>query len=140
MAVVSIRFSDPVHHERLRAAAARSGQAVSPLAERLIEEGLRMEDHPSVVFRSGPGGRRAALVSGPEVVDVVGAIVGGEVPVDERRARAAELLAISPADVDAAMAYYAEFTAEVDAERERRAQAADEAEEAWRRRRDLMGS
>jgi hypothetical protein len=37
------------------------GEAKSRTAERLIDEGLRMEDHPGIVFRDGPAGRRAAL-------------------------------------------------------------------------------
>lgn len=140
MAVVSIRFADPVHHERLRAAAARSGQAISSLAERLIEEGLRMDAHPQIGFRNGPAGRRPALAGGPEVVDVVDAIVGGDVPVADRGRRAAELLAVTVTQVDAAMAYYAEFTDEVDAERAARRADAEAAEAAWRRQRDLLGS
>ena len=114
MAVLSIRFSDAAHHERLRSAASRAGTSLSPLAEELIEEGLRMRDHPRVVFREGPSGRRPALASGPEIIDVIGAIVGGDVPKPDRRARAAEILAISPSDVDAALGYYAEFTEEID--------------------------
>lgn len=140
MAVVSIRFSDPEHHARLKAASRRRRVAVSPLAEQLIEEGLRMADHPQVVFRDGPAGRRPVLVGGPEVADVVGAVVGGDVPVEERRARASDLLGIRPALVDAALAYYAEFTAEVDAELAARAEAADEAEALWRRQQHLLGS
>lgn len=140
MAVVSIRFSDPGHHHRLKEAARRRGVGVSPLAEALIEEGLRMASHPQVVFRDGPGGRRPVLVGGPEVADVVGAVTGGDVPVAERRDRAAELLAIPPALVDAALAYYAEFTDEIDADLAARLALADEAEVAWRRQRDLLGS
>ncbi|MCB1028810.1 MAG: hypothetical protein KDB24_13725 [Microthrixaceae bacterium] len=47
---------------------------------RLIDEGLRAEAHPSVIFRDGPAGRRPVLIGGPEVSDVIGAIVGGDVP------------------------------------------------------------
>jgi hypothetical protein len=47
---------------------------MSPLAERLIDEGLRMDDHPLIVFRSGPAGRRPALAGGPDIAEVVGAI------------------------------------------------------------------
>lgn len=140
MAVVSIRFSDPIHHQRLRSAARRTGVAISPLAERLIEEGLRMASHPQVVFRDGPSGRRPSLVGGPEVADVIGALVGGDVPVAHRRERAATMLAIAPVLVDAALAYYAEFTDEVDAQIASRIEAADEAEAAWRDQRRLLGS
>lgn len=140
MTVVSIRFRDLAHHDRLKEAARRAGTGVSPLAERLIEEGLRMEAHPMIVFRSGPAGRRPALVSGPEVVDVVGTIVGGDLPAAERRQRAVELLDVPVAHVDAALGYYSEFTDEIDAELAVRAAEADAAEAAWRRQRDLLGS
>jgi Domain of unknown function (DUF5615) len=34
----------------------RRGEPKSRTAERLIDEGLRMEDHPGIVFRDGPAG------------------------------------------------------------------------------------
>jgi hypothetical protein len=139
MPVVSIRFSDVPLHERLRETARRQNVGVSTLAERLIDEGLRSEAHPLVVFRPGPAGRRPVVIGGPEIADVIGGIVGGDVPVDERRARAAELLGLSVAQVDAALAYYAEFTDEIDAVLAERAQLADAAEAAWRRQRELLG-
>lgn len=139
MSVVSIRFSDePVHH-RLRESARRQQVALSTLAERLIDEGLRSEAHPMVIFRPGPGGRRPVLIGGPEVADVIGAIVGGDVPVDERRGRAAEILDIAVTSVDAALAYYADFTEEIDALLAERARRADEMEAAWRRQQALLG-
>ncbi len=97
-----------------------------------------MEAHPAIAFREGPTGRRAVLAGGPEVADVVGSIVGGDVPVEQRRARAAELLELTPSMVDAAMAYYADHTEEIDAELLERRRAADEAEAAWRHQRALL--
>jgi hypothetical protein len=138
MPVVSIRFSDEPVHRRLSETAQRQRIGVSTLAERLIDEGLRSEAHPFVIFRSGPGGRRPVLVGGPEVADVIGAIVGGDVPADERRARAAEALAISPALVDAAIAYYAEYTTDIDALLSERSEQAEAAERAWRRQRAML--
>lgn len=138
MAVVSIRFSDDPLHERLKERARRAEVGVSTLAERLIDEGLRMEAHPAVVFRDGPSGRRPVLIGGPEVADVIGAIVGGDVSVSERRERAAELLGISVSMVDAAMAYYADHTDEVDRRRADRAEAAEAAEAAWMRQQALL--
>ena len=138
MTVVSIRFASEPVHGRLKASARRRGQGVSPRAERLIDEGLRMEAHPAVLFRDGPAGRRAVLVGGPEVADVIGALVGGDVPVARRRSRAAELLGLSETMVDAALAYYAEFTGEIDAALAERARAADAAEAAWRRGQSLL--
>ena len=138
MAVVSIRFSAEPVHRRLKDSARRRRVGVSTLAERLIDEGLRMEAHSAIVFREGPTGRRAVLAGGPEVADVIGSIVGGDVPVGQRRARAAELLGLTPSMVDAAMAYYADYTEEIDAELDERRRAADEAEAAWKRQRALL--
>ena len=139
MPVVSIRFSDDPLHQRLKDNAHRRNVGISTLAERLIDEGLRMDAHPSVTFRDGPAGRRPALVGGPEIVDVIGAIVNGDVPVDRRRARAAELLGVTEAMIDAALGYYADFTEEIDAGLAARAEAAEAAEAAWRRQRALLG-
>jgi hypothetical protein len=140
MPVVSIRFSNDSAYQRLKARASSRRQAISALAERLIDEGLRMDAHPAVVFREDPTGRRAALAGGPEVADVIGAMVGGDVPVGQRRARAAELMAVGSAMIDAALAYYADYTDEIDEELAERARIADEAEAAWARRQALLGS
>lgn len=138
MSVVSIRFSDQPVHDRLREAARRQRVALSTLAERLIDEGLRSEAHPMVIFRPGPGGRRPVLVGGPEVADVIGAIVGGDVPPVERRDRAADLLGIPVVLVDAALGYYADFTDEIDGVLAERAHRAEEMEAAWRRQRAVL--
>ena len=108
------------------------------MAERLIDEGLRMEAHPLIVFRDGPSGRRPVLVGGPEVADAIGTVVGGDVAVAERRSRAADLLGISEALVDAALAYYADYTDEIDELTAERTRMADEAEALWRRQRQLL--
>ena len=138
MAVVSIRFSGEPVHQRLKDSARRRRVGVSTLAERLIDEGLRMEAHPGVVFREGPTGRRAVLVGGPEVSDVIGAVIGGDVPVAQRRSRAAELMGLSLPVVDAALTYYVDHTEEIDAELAERNRAAAEAEAAWRRQQELL--
>ena len=140
MPVVSIRFSDEPLHQRLKGSAHRHNVGISTLAERLIDEGLRMEAHPMVVFRDGPSGRRPQLVGGPDVSDVVGTIVGGDVPVDQRRSRSAEVLGLSQALVDAAMAYYADNTDEVDTDLQLRAELANTAEVAWRHQQELLRS
>ncbi len=98
-----------------------------------------MDAHPLVLFRDGPSGRRPALVGGPEVVDVIGAIVDGDVPVDQRRSRAASMLAVPESLIDAALAYYADFTEEIDADLATRARLADDAEASWRLQRALLG-
>lgn len=97
-----------------------------------------MDAHPMVVFRDGPSGRRPALMGGPDVAEVVGVIVGGDSPVDARSKRAGELLGLTPAQVDASMSYYAEFTDEIDAERRVNDEIAEREETLWRRSRQLL--
>src|SRR5438034_10139751 len=46
---------------RLDRHAKRLGKPRSNLVERYVEEGLRMDEHPGIVFVEGPAGRRAAL-------------------------------------------------------------------------------
>ena len=138
MPVVSIRFSDDPLHKRLKASAEKRQVAISTLAERLIDEGLRMEAHPAVMFRNGPIGRRAVLVGGPEVADVISSMISGDVPANDRRGRTADLMRLSVAMVDAALAYYADYTEEIDSEIEARERQAFEAEAAWKRQRTLL--
>lgn len=135
---VSVRFRDPAVVEHLKAESDARGSSVSALVEQLTTEGLRMRRHPRVGFRDGPGGRRAVVAGGPDVWEVIGAIVGGDVPVADRAQRAAELLGLNPAQVDATLAYYAEFTDEIDRDLAANTAAADEAEALWRRRQDLL--
>lgn len=57
--------------ERLKSLSVRDGISASQLAERYIDEGIRSEEFPGIVFRSGPAGRRAGLSGGPDVWEVV---------------------------------------------------------------------
>ena len=105
----------------------------SRLAERYIDEGMRMERHPGIVFRDGPTGRRAALAAGPDVWELLRFMRAdpGEEPPTIRRA--AELLSLNPTQIDAALRYYAEFTEEIDERIELDARVAAREEAAWRR-------
>jgi len=67
--------SDGAVVERLASfVAANRGMSLSSAANRLVDEALRMSEHPGTVFRPGPMGRRAALASGPDVREAVGAV------------------------------------------------------------------
>src|SRR5438552_3612952 len=56
---------------RLERQARRQGSSRSALIQRYVAEGLELDEHPGIVFRSGPAGRRAGLVGGPDVWEVV---------------------------------------------------------------------
>lgn len=44
------------------------------MANRFVDEALRMDEHPGIVFRDGPTGRRAVLVGGPDVREAIRAV------------------------------------------------------------------
>ena len=62
----------------------------------------------------------------------------GDVPVAERITRAVEVFGLPSQLVEAALAYYAEFTEEIDGQVGANRKAAEEAEAQWRRRQDLL--
>jgi hypothetical protein len=140
MAILSIRFKRKATLDRLKHRTARSGESASGLAERLIEEGLRMDAHPGIVFRDGPSGRRAAIAAGPDVWEVAALLRGLEGPFEERLTTAADRLGLPVSRLRVASRYYAEYTEEIDAEIEANEDAADRELEAWEAERRLLGS
>src|SRR2546429_9613749 len=70
-APLSIRFDERLLARLRRRVQATPGATPSGLAQRLVDEGLRMAEHPGIVFKDGPSGRRAALAFGPDVWEVV---------------------------------------------------------------------
>src|SRR5438105_13990861 len=67
---VSVRLEDGLA-QRLRLRARAAGETLSDRLRRYAEEGVRRDEHPLVTFRDGPTGRRAGLVGGPDVWEVV---------------------------------------------------------------------
>lgn len=135
---MSVRFREARVVARLKSEAAVHDRSASALAEELIDEGLRMRRHPLVTFRDGASGRRAGLVGGPDLWEVIAGIVGGDVPRAERVDRALDVFGLRREQVDAALAYYAEHADELDAEIAANLAAAEEAEALWRRQQDLL--
>jgi hypothetical protein len=137
-APLSIRFDAKLLDRLRRHALASPGATPSGLAQRLVDEGLRMADHPGVVFKDGPSGRRAALAFGPDVWEVVKVLR----ELDERGESAitatAELLALTEAKVRVAMHYYADYPDEIDAEISAADEASAAAEAAWQAEQRLL--
>lgn len=128
----SIRMSQQTL-ARLDVGARRRGEAKARTAERLIDEGLRMEDHPGVVFRDGPAGRRAALAGGPDVWEIVETLKDTGLAGEQAIAATAEWGALTHAQVRTAVRYYADFRDEVDARIAHNSQEADRQRAAWER-------
>jgi hypothetical protein len=99
---------------RLDALSERSGERRSELIRRYAEEGLRMDEHPRIVFRPGPAGRRAAVAGGPDVWTVIAVMRDLGVSGERAVARTAEHLELDLGLVRAAVGYFAEYPEEVD--------------------------
>jgi hypothetical protein len=133
----SIRMSAQTF-ERLDVGARRRGEAKARTAERLIDEGLRMEDHPGVVFRDGPAGRRAGLAGGPDVWEVIETLKDTGLSGEQAIAATAEWGVLTHAQVHTAVRYYADFRDEVDARIAHNSQEADRQRAAWVRAREAL--
>lgn len=124
---------------RLDDRARRRSEPKARTAERLIDEGLRMEDHPGIVFRDGPTGRRAALAAGPDIWEVIETLRGTGLAGDEAVAATAEWGSLRPTQVHAAVRYYAEFPEEVDERILLNRQEAERQRAAWQRTLAALG-
>lgn len=133
----SLRLSARLR-ERLDANARRRGDSSSRLAAELIDEGLRMREHPGIVFRGGPAGRRAALAAGPDVWELVETLRGTGRSGEEAIAAAAEWGGLPVAQVRTAVAYYADHREEIDAWIEQNRSEAQAARESWERAREAL--
>jgi uncharacterized protein (DUF433 family) len=98
------------------------------LAQRYVEEGLRMDEHPLIRFVDGPAGRRARLVgTGSDVWEVIAAVKENDGDV----AATADYLQLALGLVQGAVAYYAAFTDEIDEWVARNEREAADAHSAW---------
>jgi uncharacterized protein (DUF433 family) len=123
----SFRF-DAAMLKRLEERANEIDRSASALAARYIEEGLRLDQHPGIVFVERPAGRRAMLAGTRlNVANVVGtAKAAGSAE------EAAESLDLPLLKIRAALRYYADFSDEIDAEIERDRRLAEREEARWR--------
>ncbi len=95
----------------------------SDLARRYVSEGLRRDLHPMITSRPGRVGGRPALASRPRLE--VAVIVGTWIDNDRNVDAAARYHGISVADVQSALAYYADFPDEIDGVIERKRRSAE---------------
>lgn len=101
---------------RLRRLSARERVPVSQLVERFLEEAMRSEELPGIVFRPGPAGRRAGVLGGPDVWEIVRDVRAAEEAGSEDPVRhVLTTTDLGEEQVRLALAYHAVFPAEVDA-------------------------
>ena len=121
----------------LRDRARRSGDKHTVLAERYLEEGVLMDEHPGIHFVDGALGRRPAVMgTGLDVSEIV------EVARDNGGAVAetAAYLEIDPRYVKAALVYYGSNRGEIDDWLARSAELSEREESRWRAARDAIGA
>src|SRR5258708_33307170 len=124
---LSVRLNDATIR-RLGARARRLHLPTRTLAQRYVEEGLRMDEHPLVRFAEGPAGRRARLVgTGKDIWEVIAAVRDN----DGDAAETARYLEIPLGLVQAAITYYGAYADEIDQWIEANEQEAADAHAAW---------
>ena len=121
--------------QRLDSESRRTRRTRSDVARTLIEEGLRMESHPGIVFRDGPAGRRAGLNSGPDVWEVMRVYRDVE---GSKSTRTSELTGVPEHQVIIARRYYSEYQDEINNWIRMVDEGSERAEAAWRLEQDTL--
>jgi hypothetical protein len=121
-APVSTRYASETL-KRLDRRARAEGHPRSTLIQRYVAEGIEMDEHPGIVFRSGPAGRRPGLIGGPDVWEVVAV----QRSFDDIE-RTADWLEQPPSAIETALGYYRDHRDEIDGWISRNEEAAEAAE------------
>lgn len=95
-----------------------------------------MDEHPLVRFADGPSGRRARLIGGPDVWELIGVAKDNDGDLTET----SDYLQLPLGVVQAAAAYYAAYPEEIDGQIERNRRESEEAHAAFLAARDALAS
>lgn len=126
--------------ERLDAESRAASMSTTSLVSSLLDEGLKTREFPGVVYRPGPTGRRAGLVGGPDVWEVIRDLRGWSGRGMERIERLAEELELPVSMVSLAADFYSSFPEEIDARIEANEQAAEQIRRQIEQRENLLSS
>ena len=131
---------DPSVKARLEAQAAAEGIAERALLERLVVEGLNTLQHPGIVYRDGPTGRRPALAVGPDVWEVISALRYTSGSDEERVAVLAEHFGLHARHIRTAIDFAVAHREDIDAQVAANDAAAERARQLAEQRARLMAS
>lgn len=126
--------------ERIEAESRSVGASITQLVSSLLDEGLKTRRFPGIVYRSGSLGRRAALVGGPDVWEVVRDLAAAPGRGMDRVENLVAETGLTTASVLLAADFYASFPEEIDALIEADERAAEEVRRQTRRRERLLSS
>lgn len=123
--------------ELLDQGAAARGLSRNAMADRLLGEAIRTEDHPLIRFRPGASGRRRPALVGTRlyVHDVIATLRGERGSIEAT----AEYYGVEVGVVRAALAYYADHPDEVEQDLEAAAAYAREERARWERQQQALG-
>jgi hypothetical protein len=110
---VSVRLDDRLA-QKLKLSATAAGETVSDRLRRYAEEGARRDEHPMITFRDGPTGRRAGLITGPDVWEVAMWIDDLTAVKDPAKTLAKDGI-VTRAQIDAALRYRTAYPDEIQA-------------------------
>jgi hypothetical protein len=109
------------------------------LAQRYIDEGMRLDRHPGIVFRDGPAGRRAVVAGGPDVWEVIVAARNAPERGEELVEALAERMGAPVDKIRVATRYYADYPDEIDRVIAMAEEESKRLEETLERERRLLG-
>jgi hypothetical protein len=124
--------------DALRQRSVQTGEPIVRLAQRYIDEGMRLDRHPGIVFRDGPAGRRPVVAGGPDVWEVVAAARSAPERGDDLVEALSSRVGASAEKIRSAVRYYAEYPEEIDRWITAVEQEADRLEQALERERSLL--
>ena len=123
---------------RIEAESRSVGASITQLVSSLLDEGLKTRRFPGVVYRNGLMGRRAALVGGPDVWEVVRDLAAAAGRGMDRVESLVAETGLTTASVLLAADFYASFPEEIDALIEADEHAAEEVRRQARQREQLL--
>jgi len=140
----SIRFDEDVIARLSAYVAEHPGTSQSSAANLFVDEALRMAEHPGVFFRDGASGRRAVIVAGPDVWEVIRAIrltraAEPDLDADETLALVMTNTGVSERHLRIAINYWSAYPDEIDAKVADAERVEKLYEEQWRRGEGLLG-
>ncbi len=139
----SVRFDGEVLRRLDGYVRSHPGTSMSSVTNLFVDEALRAEDHPGITFRPGPTGRRAGLVGGPDVWEVIDTLLVVReaepgLAEDMLVAATAEALGLPERKVRTAVRYYTAYREDIDERIAANRSTARDAEAAWRAEQDLL--
>jgi hypothetical protein len=139
----SIRFESNVAIRLDAYVAAHPGLSGSSAVNQFVDEALRMAEHPGIFFRDGATGRRAVLLGGPDVWEIIRDVRSARESESKLRGDAVVALVSSntgatESQIRTAIRYWSAYPEGIDAFIHEADRVEDAAQQAWEREQGLL--